>query len=44
MVEEESNAGKNYEYVPEQQDTSQNYEYSKDDREWHSWADVTEWH
>ena len=43
VVEEESSAGATYEYAPKQQDTSQHYEYPKEDREWHSWADVTEW-
>ena len=43
VVEEESNAGENYEYGSEQQDPSQHYEYPKDDREWYSCSDVTEW-
>ena len=44
VVEEENNAGENYEDVLEQQDTSRDYEYPKDDHEYYSWADVTEWH
>ena len=35
VVEEDSNAGENYEDVSEQQDTSRDYEYPKDDHEYY---------
>ena len=43
VVEEESDVGESYEHGQGPRDTSQRYEYAKAGRDWHSWADVSEW-